>query len=193
MWGSAQAEHRDEGVVYCPHLVGDQRSHSSTEPLDIHSTELLDEHARRIAGDDNLGVKTMLASYSAMSGRPAQPNEATSHRPGRRHRNVHQLLVADALGQREAVHITPLINASVERRPHLQPRSINMPPTQASTCGSSHAISDSWFAATTARALRHHRRLRRAARQLSRGGSRVAGARTQSATSSCIGPPVAWR
>ena len=40
-------------------------------------------------------------------GRRAQPNEATSHRPGRRHRNVHLLPVADALGQLEAVHITP--------------------------------------------------------------------------------------
>jgi transposase-like protein len=90
-----------------PHLVGRQQPDAAAEPMDVDRADVLDEHPHRGAGHLDLG------SERGRSGAPRR--RCVEHdRPRQELVGLHHhavalavLLVARALGNPEAVHLTP--------------------------------------------------------------------------------------
>ncbi len=108
MRGSRQAEHRGQRVVNRPHLVRREAPNSSSEPLSIDSSELLDEHSCCFTGDHDFGSKRC---------GPSAARSWSDDYDGSRKELVclHEdpealtlLFVADSLGDLESIDLTAL-------------------------------------------------------------------------------------
>lgn len=101
-----EAEDRQQGVVDSPELLATDVACQVTQPSHIHGTDLFDEHAGHLAGDVDLWPERRRASAARC--RSDQNDRAGKQLVGLDDHavSISVLLVANAAGKREPVHVT---------------------------------------------------------------------------------------
>lgn len=103
--GSVESQNNGEGVVDRPHLFRCELADATSEPLDVHGTELFDQHSRQTTSDLDLWPERC---------RLGAPRRGSDHhdRAGQHHVGLHHdpepltlLFMADALEDLEPVDV----------------------------------------------------------------------------------------